>query len=478
MGDEFDVAAPVVHQSPTVAAPVAHTAPRVIVQTKLQVGAADDRYEVEADRAAAAVMRRLSTVVVGDPGHVAEPAGEMTDAGSAPAAARLVQMKASLVEVDAAGGALDAGTEREIQQASGGGAAMAPQVQRLMEHGFGADFSSVRIHDDGQADDLSRRIQARAFTTGNDVFFQRSQYNPATTSGQQLLAHELAHVVQQGGARTRPEGVARSIATDLRVAPKGAPIRRTLDEAHQMLSEVYFARMRPMHDMASTLVLQGVPKGEAWVMAGVVQAYTGMTKVDAQILNILRKHGLPGPLQVAARQNMGEVHQYMQARADNNQHAVQDPDLDLAADLLTRALQMMPGVLVAAPKPPQEGQPAPMRTFTRCIEDADATRGTQPVSGLQVGAAYTAPATLSFSEGAPAGGYENRAYRLIVQVPAHTGEKGVAQTSAAIKSIFGLNAEQREVLVPAGTQFTVSARQPVNAQVTAITLTPVGPQYE
>lgn len=67
---------------------------------------------------------------------------------------------------------------------------------------MGADLSEVRIHADGRAAELSDRIQAKAFTTGSDIFFGRGGFAPSTPGGQHLLAHELAHVVQQRGGDT------------------------------------------------------------------------------------------------------------------------------------------------------------------------------------------------------------------------------------------------------------------------------------
>ena len=64
---------------------------------------------------------------------------------------------------------------------------------------MGADFSQVKVHTDAHADQLSRSIQANAFTTGNDVFFKQGAYDPSSSSGQELLAHELTHVIQQNG---------------------------------------------------------------------------------------------------------------------------------------------------------------------------------------------------------------------------------------------------------------------------------------
>jgi hypothetical protein len=84
-----------------------------------------------------------------------------------------------------------------------------------MERRFGEDFRAVRIHADERADQLARSVGARAFTVGNDVVFARGEYEPGT-GGNRLLAHELAHVVQQRGqtSATRPSSaVARAAAS-------------------------------------------------------------------------------------------------------------------------------------------------------------------------------------------------------------------------------------------------------------------------
>ncbi|MFN8488139.1 MAG: DUF4157 domain-containing protein [Caldilineaceae bacterium] len=89
--------------------------------------------------------------------------------------------------------------ETAIQGARGGGQALAERTQTQMGQAFGADFSRVRIHTDARADTLNQSLQARAFTTGQDIFFRQGEYNPESSPGQQLLAHELTHVLQQSG---------------------------------------------------------------------------------------------------------------------------------------------------------------------------------------------------------------------------------------------------------------------------------------
>jgi hypothetical protein len=72
-----------------------------------------------------------------------------------------------------------------------------PQTQTLFEASFGHDFRAVRVHTDAAAADSARALNARAYTVGTALVFADGQYRPATPGGRQLLAHELAHVVQQ-----------------------------------------------------------------------------------------------------------------------------------------------------------------------------------------------------------------------------------------------------------------------------------------
>src|SRR2546425_936300 len=72
-----------------------------------------------------------------------------------------------------------------------------------MESAFGEDFAGVRVHADPEAHALASRLEALAFTTERDIFFAQGTYSPGSSSGRALLAHELAHVVQQKGAAAR-----------------------------------------------------------------------------------------------------------------------------------------------------------------------------------------------------------------------------------------------------------------------------------
>ena len=157
-----------------------------VVQARLVLGPAHDRYEQEADRVAAAV------------------AGHLTSQGQAvhgQAGAEVLFRKPAIGPLaGAAGNAVDAGVQQAIQEARGGGQPLPAHVRGPMEHAFGADFGGVRVHTDARAHELNGALQARAFTTGQDIFFRRGDYSAESRSGQTLLAHELTHVVQQRAA--------------------------------------------------------------------------------------------------------------------------------------------------------------------------------------------------------------------------------------------------------------------------------------
>ncbi len=102
------------------------------------------------------------------------------------------------------------GFESALARRRGGGDPLDPATRDFMEPRFGADFSAVRIHRDSEADRLSRQIGARAFTHGTDIYFASGHYAPERDEGRRLLAHELTHVVQQGGAREQVPGVSRA----------------------------------------------------------------------------------------------------------------------------------------------------------------------------------------------------------------------------------------------------------------------------
>ena len=161
-----------------------------IIQARLQVGPAGDAYEREADRVVRQVVSRLWSA--------SSPGGHLQNEAETGPVQRAPERSPT---VGLAGGPVSASVESRINSARGGGHPLEDGIRSKMESGFGADFSGVRVHTDSLSHTLSQAVQARAFTTGQDVFFRNGAYQPGSSGGQELLAHELTHVVQQTGAR-------------------------------------------------------------------------------------------------------------------------------------------------------------------------------------------------------------------------------------------------------------------------------------
>lgn len=139
---------------------------------------------------------------------------------------RYLQRVLSLSRQSDEGGEAAPEIERAIHRKQGAGQALDGGVRGQMESAFGADFGGVRVHTDSEADALNRSLNARAFTAGSDIFFRQEAYRPGSSAGQELLAHELTHVVQQGGAEVR------------RKLTVGRPGDRFEQEADQVAREV------------------------------------------------------------------------------------------------------------------------------------------------------------------------------------------------------------------------------------------------
>lgn len=166
------------------------TSPSLFIQAKLTVGPVGDKYEQAADRVATQVVNAINRPDANP--SVPRETGAI-ETGEA------LQMKPHLPSIGHEGGAVSRDLESDIPSAKGGGQALAPSLQRSMEQAIGADFGGVKIHTDARSDQLNRSLQAKAFTTGQDVFFRKGAYNPGSKGGQELIAHELTHVVQQSG---------------------------------------------------------------------------------------------------------------------------------------------------------------------------------------------------------------------------------------------------------------------------------------
>jgi Domain of unknown function (DUF4157) len=197
-----------------------------VPQARLVVGTADDRFEREADAVADRVMRApMATGPVpgsecaADDGHTvrrqAESPYRPEDGVVTPLAGRTDdELPAGPVQAKRAPGAplpITPAAGRAIQALRGGGAPLPAGVRAFMETRFGHDFGRVRVHTGGRAETAARSIHARAFTRGRDVVFGAGQFAADSADGRRLIAHELAHVIQQGQA---PRTGATAMADD------------------------------------------------------------------------------------------------------------------------------------------------------------------------------------------------------------------------------------------------------------------------
>ena len=98
------------------------------------------------------------------------------------------------------GGLVHPDVEAAIAQAQGGGRSLDRSVRRELEPAYGSSLHDVRVHTGDGAAALASAVSARAFTVGSDIFFAHGAYDPSSAGGQDLIAHEVAHVVQQRGA--------------------------------------------------------------------------------------------------------------------------------------------------------------------------------------------------------------------------------------------------------------------------------------
>jgi hypothetical protein len=123
------------------------------------------------------------------------------------------------------------------------------ETRAFMEPRFGHDFGNVRVHADGKAAESARAVSALAYTVGDNVVFAENKYAPATQSGRELLAHELAHTIQQQGASSREEPVPPGSALEIKAEQAGRDVSsgRTLTGSLGS-SQVAVARQRVATD--------------------------------------------------------------------------------------------------------------------------------------------------------------------------------------------------------------------------------------
>ncbi|MCP5049696.1 MAG: DUF4157 domain-containing protein [bacterium] len=208
-----------------------------VLQAKLKIGQPNDIYEREADHLADRVMRMSLDE---SNGGLAFKHGLDVES---------VQSKA----FDSQSGGISPGLESSLNSFRGSGDPLSESTRSHFEPRFGVDFGEVRVHTGARAAETSQAINARAFTMGNNIVFNRSSYAPGTSGGDHLLAHELTHVVQQRGTGLRDIHNYSSDGTTIRRSEVRGPwnisnpvhevltletIKRTIEELELVLKEL------------------------------------------------------------------------------------------------------------------------------------------------------------------------------------------------------------------------------------------------
>jgi len=149
------------------------------LQRKLSIGASNDPLELEADRVADQVLAY-------------QPTHSFSNISAPKIQRRAEQPSQQSEEVPAS-------VERVMASS---GSPLPITVRKDMEQRFGQDFSQVRMHTGAAAEQSARDVNAKAYTLGNNIVFNRGKFSPETQSGKHLLAHELTHVLQQSSDAT------------------------------------------------------------------------------------------------------------------------------------------------------------------------------------------------------------------------------------------------------------------------------------
>jgi hypothetical protein len=174
------------------------------IQPKVAISRPGDIYEQEADRVADQVMRMPEPVVQRTCSACASGGSPCSECETEQKG--LVQRKAE--QPSDGGGSVPDDFIRNL----GSGEPLDPATRAYFEPRFGYNFGDVRVHTDARAAESAQSVSALAYTMGRDVVWGRGQYAPGTDRGNRLLAHELAHVVQQRASATPPR-------VQLRAAP-------------------------------------------------------------------------------------------------------------------------------------------------------------------------------------------------------------------------------------------------------------------
>ncbi len=219
---------------------------RTLIQRKITVGKPNDKYEQEADKTAEKVVSEKNTEKINEKSLFRKNHKEDEEVHFKESEENKVQQKEDLdknlkenpilrkekeereeikpklvqfkrkiqrkseVHFFKNKNRIPAEVEHQIKSTRGLGNPLNGKVRADFEPKFGVNFKDVRIHTGSYSHSLNKKLNSQAFTYGKDIYFGAGKYNPETTSGKKLLAHELTHVIQQRGNQLSKHQISKS----------------------------------------------------------------------------------------------------------------------------------------------------------------------------------------------------------------------------------------------------------------------------
>ena len=259
------------------------------IQTKLTIGSSNDKYEREADSMSNQIMRMPQSFSKQPLNKGAKDI--QRKCANCEKEEEHIQRKPLMMKSDGGTPVATQALGAQLNSTKGSGSPLPSGTNSFMSNAFGSDFSHVRVHTDSKAQQMNQGLNARAFTHGSDVYFNRGEYNPGSFEGKRLLGHELTHVVQQN----RREQITLIIQRRVELRPPGP------GEASG------FGRVNELIDRLNNLLPQ--PRPMTYRLDGQILAYdlhneAGLTNFDRQMRAFIDNRGITVPMRLITSQGL------------------------------------------------------------------------------------------------------------------------------------------------------------------------------
>ncbi|MFT3823210.1 MAG: DUF4157 domain-containing protein [Chitinophagaceae bacterium] len=210
-------------------------------------------------------------------------------------------------EQDKGAAGVDNQFENYVSNLSGAGAPLPNDVRNYYEPRFGYDFSNVRVHTDSVAAKSAQSINAQAYTTGNNIVFNKGHYAPGTDSGKKLLAHELTHVIQQNGSIGRKIQRAVVRVANQNVQIDYGPVIGSVDYAGDTQARIATYTGAAANPATVSALTALTPVQQRWVLYGLAILMDNTTAAHAALNRTNAVDRLIAHAPGAAFQPMGNI---------------------------------------------------------------------------------------------------------------------------------------------------------------------------